>query len=332
MSDENKNTVREPDFEKLANDTSASKFNKMVTLVLLAICIVLAGFIIYRMVASRPDTGLAAPVADNALAAVNVSAEAAFIGDFSNITRLNGEVDRAGGDDISVYPDITSTGTVTEVLVSLGDEITAGDTVAYIDSSRPGASYKASPVVTKAGGIVTDIPVSVGQTVSASQPVVTLSGSSDLVVNASIPEKFLGTAAVGMPAEMESVAYPGRMYEGKLTYIAPTVNPANRSSEIEIQFTGDTAGIKQGMYIRLNLETEHIANALMVPTAAMDTYLGDPIVYIADNGTARRQAVTVGSSNDEYTVITSGLNEGDMVITAGNVTDGTAISVVSQEE
>ncbi len=331
MSEETRKTVQEPDFEKLANDRSASRFNRFVTIILLAICIVLAAFIIFRISTASSDSALAAPVADNAATAVNVSAEPAFIGDFSNITRLNGEVVRENGSEISVYPEITSTGTVTEILVGLGDEVKNGMTVAYIDASRPGASYKASPVTAKVDGIVTSVPVAVGQTVSASQPIITVSGSSELVVNASIPEKFLGTVAEGMTAEMEAVAYPGRIYTGTLSYIAPTVNTADRSSAIEIEFTGDTTGIKQGMYLKLNLETEFIGSVLMVPTSAMDTYLGEPVVYLADNGTARRQAVTTGSSNSQYTVITSGLSEGDLVITAGNITDGSAISVVNQE-
>ena len=185
--------------------------------------------------------------------------------------------------------------------------------------------------VSKVNGIVNDIPVAIGQTVTASQPIVTVAGNTDLVVEASIPEKFLGTIAEGMTAEMESVAYPGRIYTGILTYIAPTVDSTTRSSDIEIQLTGDTAGLKEGMYIRLNLETEHIDNALTVPSSALDAYLGDDIVYIADGDTARRTIVTTGSTNGVDTVITSGLSEGDMVITAGNVTDGTAISVVNQE-
>ena len=329
MSDENKKTVEEPDFEKLAKTTAPSKFNKIVTLILVAICVILAAFIIFRMVSTAPDRQLAAPVADNAVATVNVSAEPAYTGTFSKVSRLNGEVRRAG-DSIAVYPDAQS-GTVTEVLVKRGDRVSVGDTVAYIDPSRPGASYKTSPVIAKVSGIVTDIPVAVGQTVSASQPIITVAGTSDLVVEASVPEKFLGTIAEGMSATMETVAYPGRLYTGTLTYIAPTVDSVTRSSEIEIELTGDTTGLKEGMYIRLNLETEHINDALIVPESALDTYLGDDIVYLADNGTARRVIVTTGSTNGTETVITSGLSEGDMVITAGNVMDGTAISVVNQE-
>lgn len=329
MSDENRKKVEEPDFEKLAKTTQPSAFNKVVTIILVAICVVLAAFIIYRMMSSAEETQLSMPVAENAVTAVNVSASPAAIGEFSRISRLNGEVMRSG-DSIAVYPDASS-GTVTEILVSRGDSINAGDIVAYIDPSRPGASYKESPVVSRASGIVNDIAVAVGQTVTAQQPIITVAGNSDLVVEASIPEKFLGTVKEGMNAEMEAVAYPGRIYTGTLTYIAPTVNSATRSSDIEIELTGDTSGLKEGMYIRLNLETEHIDDALIIPDSALDTYLGENIVYIADNGTARRQTVTVGSSNGTETVILSGLEEGDLVITAGNVMDGTAINVVNQE-
>ena len=330
MSDESKKTVKEPDFEKLAKTGAPSAFNKIVTIILVAICIVLAAFIIYRVMTTESDAPLAAPAAAAAeTAAVNVSAEPAIIGDFSRVSRLNGEV-RRSGDGISVYPDASS-GTITEILVKRGDSVEVGDVVAYIDPSRPGASYKISPVVSKAAGIVSDIPVAVGQTVTSAQPIVTLAGKSDLVVEASVPEKFLGTLAEGMSAEMESVAYPGRIFSGTLTYIAPTVDTTTRSSDIEIALTGDTTGLKEGMYIRLNLETEHIDDALIIPDAALDTYLNEDIVYVVDNGTAKRTVVTVGSSNGTETVITSGLSEGDLVITAGNVMDGTAINVVNQE-
>ena len=83
-----------------------------------------------------------------------------------------------------------------------------------------------------------------------------------------------------------------------------------------------------GMYIKLNLETEHIDNAMIVPSAALDTYLGDDVVYVVEDGAAVRKTVETGSSNDTETVILSGLDEGELVITAGNVTNGTPVNVV----
>ena len=125
MSDENKKTVEEPDFEQLAKTTAPSKFNKFVTLILVAICVVLAAFIIYRMMTTASDTPVQSTVQDTVISSVNVSAEPAAIRDFSRISRFNGEV-RRSGDSIAVYPDITSSGVVTQILVSRGDAINAG--------------------------------------------------------------------------------------------------------------------------------------------------------------------------------------------------------------
>ena len=60
-----------------------------------------------------------------------------------------------------------------------------------------------------------------------------------------------------MAAEFETVAYPGRMYTATLSYIAPSVDITSRTTDIELTITGDTDGLMSGMYIKLNLETEH---------------------------------------------------------------------------
>ena len=321
------NKIKEPDFAELAAmKKSPSGASRLTTVVLLLLCIILTGAVLYKMFSAPPaEKELAA--SNTGLAAVNVSASPARIGDFIRISRMNGEIRRAGN-DIMIYPDISSTGTVTEVLIDEGDTISTGDTVAYIDSSRPGSSYKTSPVIAKAGGIVTDVNVSEGERISSSTAIATITSNDDLVIKASIPEKFIGTLRRGMTAEFETVAYPGRIYKAVLTYIAPSVDPASRTTDIELAISGDVSGLMSGMYIKLNLETEHQSDVLMVPASAIDGYLGDDVVFLADNGTARRQVVTIGSSNGTDTVILSGLSEGDLVITAGNVTDGTAISVV----
>lgn len=324
--DKEKKEIKEPDFEKLASEKRPSAASRFTTAVLLLICLVLAGAILFKMF-SAPEAVENETRESVTLAAINVAASYAETGTFSKISRMNGEISR-DGNDIAIYPDITSTGTVTEVLVKEGDAVRSGDIIAYIDSSRPGSSFKVSPVVARADGVVTELGVSRGETINSGTAIATLTNLDDLIIEASIPEKFLGTLREGMTAEFESVAYPGRIYTAVLTYIAPTVDKATRSSDIKLTITGDMDGLREGMYIKLNLETEHQENVMMVPSTAISEYLGDDVVFIVDNDVARRQIVTTGSSNGTETVILSGLSEDDLVITAGNVTDGTAISVV----
>lgn len=315
------------DFTALAENNAPSKGSKAVTFLLLLICIALAAAIIIKMFSQEEQAELKAAVDDSFSAVVNVDAVPAAYGTFSKISRLNGEISREGN-DITILPDITSSGIVTEVLIKEGDTVSAGDIIAYIDPSRPGQSFMASPVVAKASGIVSDLAVSVGEMAGASTVIATLTSNEDLIITASVPEKFIGSLRPGMSALFESVAYPDRMYEGTLSYISPNLNRQSRSADIKIDITGSTEGLMDGMYIKLNLETEHIDNAMIVPSAALDTYLGDDVVYVVEDGAAVRKTVETGSSNDTETVILSGLDEGELVITAGNVTNGTPVNVV----
>ena len=324
MMKKNNETI---DFNALANETRGSKGSKAVTFILLLICIVLTAAVIYKMFSAADAVTVQAAKDDTFSTTVNVSAAEASYGVFSKTSRLNGEISREGN-DITVLPDITSSGTVTEILVKEGDSIAVGDTIAYIDPSRPGQSSLPSPVISKASGIVSDLMVSVGETVSASTPIVTLTNNDDLIITAAVPEKFLGSLRPGMSAEFESVAYPGRIYTGTLTYISPTLDRATRSADIKIEITGLKAGLMDGMYVKLSLETEHIDNAMMIPSSALSTYLGEDVVYKIVDGVAKRQPVTIGSQNDESTVVFAGLEEGDLVVTAGNVTNDTPVNIV----
>ena len=85
------------------------------------------------------------------------------------------------------------------------------------------------------------------------------------------------------------------------------------------------------MYVKLYLETERIEDALMVPSAALGEYIGDDVVYAAVDGKAVRKIVTPGSDNGTEAVILEGLEPGELVITAGNITDGTAINPISSQ-
>lgn len=318
------------DFGKLAAKDEASGFARAMNLILVLVCIALAALIAWNIFSGNEETDTAAAVQESAQQVINVSVSPARIDTFTRISRLNGEI-RRDGLDIAITPDITSSATVIQVLVREGDIISAGDTVAYIDASRPGTAYKVSPVIAKAGGIVVDIGASAGQVISSSTAIATVTDNSDLVLEAAVPEKFLGSLRKGMPASFETVAYPGRIYTATLSYISPSLSASSRTAAIKLTID-DAEGLMSGMYVKLYLETERIDSALIVPSAAIDEYIGDNVVYAAENGKAVRKIVTLGSDNGTEAVILHGLAPGELVITAGNITDGSAINAIMQEE
>ena len=147
---------KEIDFKAIAESKTQSKGSKAVTFILLLICIALAAAIIIKMFEQKDEITIEAVAADTFSSTVNVTAVPAAYGTFSKVSRLNGEISREGN-DITILPDITANGIVDEVLIKEGDTVIAGDIIAYIDPSRPGQSFMASPVVAKASGIVSDL-------------------------------------------------------------------------------------------------------------------------------------------------------------------------------
>ena len=326
MDEKDKKNLEEPDFAALANNKKLSKAGVLTNIILVLVCVVLAAAIIFKMYSDKGDIGPGFRE-ETASGTINVSVAKAERGTFINSSRVNGEV-VSTGQEFSVYPEISSTGTITEVLVKKGDHVKAGDTIAYVDASRPGISYKSGPVTVKADGIVTDVPVITGSTVSSSTAVATVSPDAELVVQTYIPEKFLSTVKEGMSATFESVAYEGTQYKGVVTYISPTLSTSSRTADVELKLLDQDTLLKAGMFVKVILQTEYIENALVVPVDALETYLDDDIVYVVKDGKAVRTTVTIGSRSPDTAVILSGLQEGDMVITAGTVTNGSSVNVV----
>ena len=298
-------------------------FDRMVTIILLLVCIALATGIYLRSGKEKELPQLGSEQQEQTV--VNVSAVAVRTDTFTNITKTNGEI-TSDDADVGIYPD--TAGKVAGILVSKGDTVARGDVIAYIDPSKPGSQYQLSPVLSTADGIVSSVSATTGQTVGTTDALATISGEKTLVVLTRVSERNLGTMSIGLPGMISVAAYPDRKYPVEISYIAPSVDKTSRTVEVELSFTGNTDGLMEGMYASAEVTTERLEDVLVIPSGAISTYAGESVVYVVRDGVSCRQAVTVEESNGTYAVISSGLGEGDMVITAGNAGDGTAVNIV----
>ena len=302
----------------------SSGFDKTVTLILVLICLVLLGVTLYKMFSPEEEIQRVNQVTTDDVV-INVSASTAERTEFIQTTRFQGEV-TTDDNNISVLPE--TAGTLKSVQVKRGDLVNAGDVVAYVDPSRPGSQYELSPVTAKVSGTVLSVDTTVGSSVSASTPIITVMPEKTLYVSTLIPERYISTLSIGLEGSVTSVAYPDKSYPVEVSYISPILNSTNRTLPVELSFTSDEDGILEGMYVSIDLVTEKISDALVIPSSALSSYAGDTVVYVVRDNTAVRTIVETGSSNSNEAVIISGLTEGDVVVTAGNVTDGTKVSIV----
>jgi hypothetical protein len=92
--------------------------------------------------------------------------------------------------------------------------------------------------------------------------------------------------------------------------------------------TSSTTAVKlaQGMTVTVNIITAQANNALLVPTGAIVTQGGKTTVQVLVNGVAESREVQTGISNSSYTVITSGLTEGDQVLVSNTTSSSSSSS------
>lgn len=138
-----------------------------------------------------------------------------------------------------------------------------------------------------------------------------------LVIN--VVEKDLRRIHQGTAVEVEVDAYPGEKFMGRVARLAPILDPATRTAQVEIEIPNSTFRLKPGMYARARFTVEKHDNALVVPTMAVVDLQGKIGVWqTADEGDSPVFIpVTTGIEQQDFTEITSGLKEGQRIITTG---------------
>jgi RND family efflux transporter MFP subunit len=162
---------------------------------------------------------------------------------------------------------------------------------------------------------------------------------------ANLVERDMKRVSVGTPGRVEVDAFPGEIFAGKVSRVAPVFDPATRTAEMEIEVPNAGFRLKPGMYARVNLTVDTRQNALTLPRNAIVDVEGKTGVFVAGpppaapQGAANQQGadakvlsakfqpVSTGIRDGEQVEITAGLQEGAQVITtgAGGLKDGDRI-------
>lgn len=137
----------------------------------------------------------------------------------------------------------------------------------------------------------------------------------------------------GMPVTVTFDAFPGEEFAAKVSRIYPTIDPATRTFQAEIDIQNSKAEILPGMFARVNI-TLGEQNNIVVPDRAVvkQTGSGNKYVYVYNGGTVKFVRVELGQRlGAEYEVL-SGLVDGDSVVIAGQngLADGVAVELIKK--
>jgi len=167
--------------------------------------------------------------------------------------------------------------------------------------------------------------VSVGQTMDARRPVISLQSLTPVYADFSLPQANFSQLATGLVVTVVCDAYPGRTFEGSLTAINPDLDATTRSVTVRATFENTDQLLRPGMFVRVEVTLLDSKEVLAVPsTAIMSAPYGDAVYVIepqAANGVTnlvvQQKFVRTGRRHGDFVSVQSGLKEGDRVATAG---------------
>jgi len=173
-------------------------------------------------------------------------------------------------------------------------------------------------IVSPVNGFVSRRNMDVGAWASQQSPVASVVDISSVRLVANVVEKDLRLVNAGDPARVTVDAFPGETFSGRIARVAPVLDPATRTAEIEIEVPNTDFRLKPGMYARMGVTIESRRDTTLVPKVAVVDYEGTRGVFTmnADNK-AKFQPLEIGIEDADRVEVRAGITGTDTVVTSG---------------
>ncbi len=179
------------------------------------------------------------------------------------------------------------------------------------------AGVKAASIRTPITGTVLSIDAKPGDEVDPDnkKPVARVVNLDALQVYAAVDDRHIRHLKPGSPATISFSDVPGESFSGSLRNIYSKQAGFLRGVEhtAVFDFTNREGMAKPGMKALVRVKVGEARDALVVPSSAVTEEGGNKIVKLKEGGRWRSRVVETGISDGKYTVIRSGLKEGDVV-------------------
>ncbi len=158
--------------------------------------------------------------------------------------------------------------------------------------------------------------VDVGTMLVPGSPVVTLVDNSLIEFRGSVPSADITKVRLGAPVAVSIDAMPGVIMRGAITRILPVVDERSRSFEV-VARVADSTQVTSGLFARARIKVREIADALVVPPAAVLHNGSGPDVahvFVVEQGKADLREVSIGFEGVDSVQVRKGLRAGTVVV------------------
>jgi membrane fusion protein (multidrug efflux system) len=182
-------------------------------------------------------------------------------------------------------------------------------------------------------GVVGARLVSPGERVRRMTRLVRIDAVDRLQLVFAVPEIGVPFVRPGMPVTITVKPYPELRFAGEVFFVSPTLEETTRRLTLKAWVPNPDRKLQPGLFANLEVQLAKRENALVVPESALVVDQNGTFVWrLSADGKAARTPVETGLRKASRVEISSGLEPGDRVVTAGTqkITEGDAVVIAGQ--
>jgi membrane fusion protein (multidrug efflux system) len=171
--------------------------------------------------------------------------------------------------------------------------------------------------------------VNPGQYVNPGDKIITLQSMDTLYIDFFLPQQELSRISPGQLVVATIDTYPGETFSGRITTINPKVETDSRNVQVEATFTNPRHKLLPGMFTSVRVQSGALQRYLTLPQTAVSFNPYGETVYIIEgkgNGpdgkpilSVKQTFAVVGPARGDQVAILSGVKDGDLVVTSGQL-------------
>ena len=168
--------------------------------------------------------------------------------------------------------------------------------------------------------VVAERYVDEGETVAVGAPLLRIVELDPITGVFFVTERDYARLRPDQRVEINTDAYPGETFRGRIARIAPVFREDTRQARVELSVANPDLRLKPGMYIRAQVVLEEVADAVIVPERALARRDGEPGVFVV-----AEDAATVS-----WRPVTPGIREGALLQVSGAGLTGRVVTLGQQ--
>jgi Cu(I)/Ag(I) efflux system membrane fusion protein len=168
-------------------------------------------------------------------------------------------------------------------------------------------------------GVVLEKMVVAGQAVMPGMKLYRLADLSTVWIEGEVFEQDLALIKAGAPVRVEVAAYPGRAFQGRVSFVWPVVEAESRTARVRVALANPGGALKPGMYATLFFDAVVGTDVLNLPAEAVVMTGERNLVFVVDSGGVLvPREVTLGPRAGDRVEIVRGVEEGERVVASAN--------------